>query len=72
MPFMSIYTNYTAQEGLKQFEELKVRFENEYHMKEEMVSVYWNINMTTAINYLGWIGDESVGFQLQGWSVFVS
>ncbi|TVK90479.1 Synaptonemal complex protein 1 [Bagarius yarrelli] len=26
-----------AKEGLKQFEELKVRFENDYHMKEEKV-----------------------------------
>lgn len=37
---MSIWTNDTAKEGLKQFEELKVRFENEYHMKEEKVSAH--------------------------------
>ncbi|XP_058259913.1 synaptonemal complex protein 1 isoform X2 [Hemibagrus wyckioides] len=30
---------FKAKEGLKQFEELKVRFENEYHMKEEKVSL---------------------------------
>lgn len=35
---MSICTYHTAKEGLKQFEELKVRFENEYHMMEEKVS----------------------------------
>lgn len=35
---MSICTYHTAKEGLKQFEDLKVRFENEYHMKEEKVS----------------------------------
>lgn len=35
---MSICTYHTAKEGLKQFEDLKVRFETEYHMKEEKVS----------------------------------
>lgn len=37
---MCIWTYHTAKEGLKQFEELKVRFENEYHLKEEKVSAH--------------------------------
>lgn len=35
---LSICTYHTAKEGLKQFEDLKVKFENEYRIKEEKVS----------------------------------
>lgn len=33
------YCIYTVREGLKQLEDLKLRFENEYHMKEKEVYV---------------------------------